>query len=94
MDTTITFRGAPSFRTGGYGSESPVPVLEIAELEPNREVFCGSGSKIVGFVSELTIFRRFFKVFHGSKLPVFDSFLWFRLDFTIFRRFFADPAQF
>ena len=70
--------------TVGYGLEPPVLVLEIAEPESNRE---GVSRLRFRFRFQNPGFRFQFRIdgFYGFEPAVFNGFLQFRLDSTVFR---------
>ena len=72
-------RGAHGSGTAGYGLEPLVPVLEIVEPESNRDGVSRFRFRTGGFPA----------AFYSFEPSVF---LRFRLDFTVFRWFFAVPV--
>ena len=66
-------RGVHGSRTGGYGSESPVPVLETIEPESNCK-----GISRLRFRFPIGGFPMVFYGFHGFEPPVFAVPAWNR----------------
>ena len=74
--------------------ELSVSVWKLQNRNQIARVFYGYdyGSKPLNLVSNRRLFDDFFTLFHGSKPPIYDGFLWFQLGFTFCRGSSLEPS--